>query len=54
MEGMIDVRELRKVLTDLKNTVNSKPDSFERGWLAVIYCLEETFTELKEDDEDVQ
>ena len=51
MEGMIEVRELRKVLNDLKDIVEGKPDSFDRGWLAAIDCLFETFTELKDEDE---
>lgn len=52
MEGMIEVKELRRVLMDLKDIVEGKPDSFDNGWLAAIDCLFETFTELKEDEEE--
>ena len=52
MEGMIEVKELRKVLNNLKAGVKGKPTSFDRGWLSAINCIFETFTELKEDDEE--
>lgn len=52
MEGMIEVKELRKTLLELKNSVEGRPDSFDRGWLAAIACIFETFTELKEDEEE--
>ena len=51
MEGMIEVRELRKVLNDLKAGVKGKHTSGDRGWLAGINCIFETFTELKDEDE---